>query len=703
MKKYFILTLLVALFTVSQGQPNISNLSYRTSAKLFDLYEISFKLGSYVNPYDPEVINVYADFTAPDGKKFTVNGFYFEDYVLYKHKGYEKANLNAQNNGWRIRFTPTEVGTWSFVIHAIDRQGETIRDRMGSTPFTFTCQGVGSGNGFISLANDSYLKRDVVIDGKRQDHSFFPVGPNVAWYSCKSYYDYTTPNGIYEYEKYINSLSGNANYMRVWVSRYQYLSLYGPEYTQTSGQNPLVYFNSTINQKDAAELDYIINYAAQKGITIMPCFFNFGDFRYEGTDKGPSKWINNPYHTLLKLNQPHEFFTNAEARRITRNLIRYIVSRWGYATNIVAWELWNEVSNMDFDDQAPDTYCRNIVNWDKEMADVVRANDPFNHLVSTSMGDADPDGCLFKSSYNSFDFVQHHQYYNVQKARSKEESPYKLYLKTLEAKELYPTKPFFIGEFGFGHLDASGYQKKDPQGVNLHNTLWSTLVSGMMAPASFWLWTAVDKCDNYGIFKPLLTFCENMPILSSSFRGYTTGEVKKSSLVFPNNLETYYMMNAAEDTIYGWSQDTAFCYQSLRRFSESGVASGHFKDNNIVDTDGYLYTLSTNNKPRPSSRHNAIVLPLSQPAVGTVYNVRWFDTDTGLEIKSEATTATVRKNRGQLYVSIDFPSSIRNVRKSVINNTFGDAVFVLTKDNSDCHRKCCCIKKKKNQHPTTAN
>ena len=142
-------------------------------------------------------------------------------------------------------------------------------------------------------------------------------------------------------------------------------------------------------------LDYIINYAAQKGITIMPCFFNFGDFRYEGTDKGPSKWINNPYHTLLKLNQPHEFFTNAEARRITRNLIRYIVSRWGYATNIVAWELWNEVSNMDFDDQAPDTYCRNIVNWDKEMADVVRTNHPFNHLISTSMGGADPDGCLY--------------------------------------------------------------------------------------------------------------------------------------------------------------------------------------------------------------------------------------------------------------------------------------------------------------------
>ena len=682
MKKTIVLALLLGIFTLGLAKPQINGISFPSTVALFDLYEISFRMDNYVNPYDPAVIDVFAEFTAPDGRIMKVNGFYYEEYRFEKYKEYEKAQAESRHNGWRIRFTPDQEGVWRFVIHATDKKGSTSLNSSGSTAFTFTCNTVRSAKGFITKANTQYLKRDVVTNGQRNSNSFFPIGPNVAWYICKSYYNYATPYGIYEYEQRIDSLAGRANYMRIWLNRPQYLSLYGPEFTQTVGSTPTMYFDNTLNQKDAAELDHIIAYAAQKGISIMPCIFTYGDFKadpkHDGAlDKNPADWRVNPYNTVLGLKTPTDFFTDKEAQRISRNLVRYIVARWGYATNIVAWELWNEISNMDLDKDNFDQYSTIVTKWHNDMAQHIRANDPFHHLITTSIGH-DKEDILFKRIFSSMDIVQDHFYANVQKAKSKEQISHQLYLSSLEARKIYPDKPFFIGEFGFGSSNAQRYFEKDPYGIDLHNTLWSTLFSGMMGSASFWQWSALEKCGTNKNFKPMLTFSKSMPVLSATFVPHTTGEISKkakSSIIFPNGLETYYMVNIAEDTLYGWSQDTAFTYQSLRRLTDKMGNNGHFKDDGIVDAKGYVYTLNAKKRPRPSSRNNTIVLPITKQPVGTKYVVRWYDTETGYELVTEKTYVVVEKNN---TLTFEFPASIREKRR--INNTFGDAVFVLTVD-----------------------
>ena len=203
----------------------------------------------------------------------------------------------------------------------------------------------------------------------------------------------------------------------------------------------------------------------------------------------------------------------------------------------------------------------------------------------------------------------------------------------------------------------------------------------MMGPASFWQWAALDKCGINKNFRPVLTFSKSLPIPSANFSPRTTGQIIKTSksvLVFPNGLETYYMVNAAEDTLYGWSQDTAFTYQSLRRLTDKVGNNGHFKDDGIVDAKGYVYTLNANKRPRPSSRNNGISLPITKQPAGTIYVVRWFDAETGYEMKADRTLAVVGKDN---TLSFDFPVSIREKRR--INNTFGDAVFFITVDTSD--------------------
>ncbi len=686
MKKSFLFAVLLCLVALSHAQPKFNGLTFPTNVNLFDLYEISFQMGTYGNPYDPAVIDVYAEFTAPNGKVSRVNGFYFEGYSFEKYKGYEKPKAESRSNGWRVRFTPDQEGVWHFALHATDKKGSVNLDSYGGTTFSFNCKAARNASGFIGKANTRYLKREVIANGKRQSISFFPIGPNVAWYSCKSYYNYATPNGIYEYEQRIDSLAGRANYMRIWLNRPQYLSLYGPEFTQTTSGKATMYFDNTLNQKDAAELDHIIEYAAQKGIAIMPCIFTYGDFKadpkHDGElDKNPADWRVNPYNTVLGLKTPTDFFTDKEAQRITRNLVRYVVARWGYATNIVAWELWNEISNMDLDKNAFEQYSNTVTRWHNDMAQYIRSNDPFHHLVTTSIGYDDKD-YLFNRIFSGMDIVQDHHYFNVQKAKSKEQTSHQLYRISLDARKAYPNKPFFIGEFGFGSSNAQRYLEKDPRGVDLHNTLWSTLFSGTMGSASFWQWSALEKCGTHGIFKPMLIFSKSLPVPSATFEPRTTGEESKTakySVIFPNGLETYYIINAVEDTLYGWSQDTAFAYQSLRRLTDKVASNGHFKDDGLFDAKGYVYTLNADKRPRPSSRSNTIVLPIARQPEGTKYDIRWYDTETGLELADERTTATVKGKT----LTIDFPSSIRNLKKRRINNTFGDAVFVITRENKN--------------------
>ena len=681
MRKAFFISLVTLWCVFVYAQPTISDLTFPNSVDVFGLFEMSFQLGKYDNPYDPDVIDVYAEFTAPDGKSLKVNGFYYEGYTFQQKDDYEVATA-SRDKGWRVRFTPNQAGKWTFSLFAVDRKGKTVLSSSDKYPLSFECRSVDTAQGFIRKANTRYLKREVMQNGVSKYQAFFPIGPNVAWYDYKGSRYY--PKGIYDYNHYIDELAGSANYMRIWLSRYQYLSLYGPEFTQMNGKKPTLYFDSSLNQKDAAELDHIIAYAAKNGINVMPCFFTFGDFG--NMHNSSSRWDNNPYNTVLGLKSPTLFFSDKNAKRIAKNLIRYIVARWGYATNIVCWEFWNEVNNIPADDQPEASFHTNIVKWHSEMADYIRSIDPFEHLVSTSLGTFSEKDYIGSALYNNLDIVQYHTYGNIQKAKSTEQRTWQLFQKFATYRPLYPDKPIYCGEFGFGQSTSPKYQDKDPFGFDTHNCIWASFFSGTMGPASFWYWNYLRDKNLIRIYAPVLVYCKNIPLLPDSFTPHTTVSITKKTWTCPNGIETYYLSSANEDTLYGWCQDTAFSYQALRRLTDKSISKGHFVTDAKVDTKGYVYTLDEDKRPRPCSKCNGIILPISKQAVGTQYVVRWFDGETGLEIAQEKTKVTVKHNRkNNQFIEIEFPSTIRDLKKHRINNTFGDAAFIIIteKDNKE--------------------
>ena len=491
-------------------------------------------------------------------------------------------------------------------------------------------------------------------------------------------------------------MAGNANYMRIFINRYQYLSLYGPEFAIVPGDT-IVYFDSTINQKDSAELDFIIAYALQHGINIMPCIFNCLDFNYESSDhSNVSIWAYNPFQTILGLICPCDFFTNERAIKISKNLIRYIVSRWGYGTNIMCWELWNEVDHVK--DQCPEYQGIDqlIIDWHEEMDSYIRSIDPFGHCVSSSIGNPS-DNDLFHIYENSMDIVQQHIYGDIQIARSRFEIPNSLYERANSAHNniILKSKPFFFGEFGFGHGKHPYTEEKDPQGVSLHNSLWSSLFSVSIGPASFWWWNYIDSYGMYKRFTPLMNFCRGLPILSETFTANTTGFRNGDVIEYDNGLATYYMINASEDTIMGWCQDTAFAYQSLRWLTDSvRLKNDTLWDGTILwafrfvdnvppfDPDGYIYTLNPLKRPAPSSYNNTITLNITNQPVGKTYDLQWYDSETGSPFNMMVHGVTVQQDsQGNKTLSFQFPSHIRDIRQHTINNTFGDAVFILVRSN----------------------
>ena len=670
MKKQVLVFAFALFFLSAFGAPQITDIEAPSLIDLYGLYEVAFNMGAYSNPYDPSVIDAYAVFQGPENQRFKVNAFYFEDYVFSNEAGYETASSTGVA-GWRIRFTPNRTGMWTYTIFATDSQGSISTEQK-----QFECRNANQATGFITKANNRYIKQTKVENGQAKDALFFPVGPNIARYSCQDYGHFHQPYGIYEYYGYIDELEGNGNYFRLFINRYPFLSLYGKEYT-----TGVVYFDNTVNQKDSRELDMIIEYAKAHGVSVMPCFFSHNDFvSWDFYSDCPDNWPINPFHTLIPtVSRPCDYFSDATAIRITKNLIRYIASRWGYATNIMAWELWNEVNQMEQDEsyfckksKSCDTeqYCESkpfredVIDWHRIMGQYLKDNDPFHHLVTTSFAlsldsNSSDNVDFIKRLYaiDAFDIAQSHRYKNVDNSSDNFQNDLFAIMKKTHDQT---GKPSFIGEYGFSHFGSS-YWYKDPWGIEFHNSLWSASFSGAIGTASLWWWQYILKnptVDLYTYLGPVCRFFNTLPTLSSSFYPYSN---KTTLGAYPNGIEAYYLMNESCDTIFGWAHDKDFRFQKL-------------KDN----APSYVSTLNPADRPQPCSNSNDMTIIIQNQPIGAQYLVKWYDSETGDEFKTDVVYVT--KSGGDKVLSFEFPASIRDLQNNKIHNSFGDVVFAIYLD-----------------------
>ena len=436
----------------------------------YEKFEISINLtASFSNPYNKNEIFLRAVFSSPAGENFIINGFYYQDFI----RTGPPENLTPNGSPfWKIRFTPTEIGNWTYQIICTDPTGTTITDLK-----SFLCTSSDK-KGFVRVANNRYLRYD-------NGEQFFGIGLNMGWY------DY--PEKTFSYQKWIDSLSANkGNLIRVWMSE----NAFAIEWKNTG-------LGNYTNRLDRAyQLDWLLNYAEQKNVLVQLCLVPHGQFSINVDPE----WNDNPYNSVNggPCQTPESFFTNEVAKEFFKRRLDYIIARWGYSPNLFAWEIFNEVDHSNNYNQNK----QNVNQWLIEIAQYIKSKDVYGRIVTTSFANEFLEPSIWSNPL--FDIIQIHHYNTTADMQTALVELTRLYLSDYN-------KPTAIGEYDFLELGFWA-SNNDPYGINFHNTLWASVMSGAYLTAMSWSWNNYIANKNlFYHFKSIGNFLSDVNLLGKNF------------------------------------------------------------------------------------------------------------------------------------------------------------------------------------------
>lgn len=435
------------------------------------------------NPFDPEQVAVEAEFRrAGRAEAVRVPAFVYRPYARELRDGREQLTATGGLE-WRVRFTPRERGVWIWRwvrSTAAGREEGAWRVLVAGRPRP-------GAHGFLrrSPRDSRYLAYD---DGR----PFFGVGVNLGWHGA---------GGTADYERWLDRYAAEGvNVIRIWMPRWTIGLFYPPAELRDWREN----------LDRAWQLDRIFELAEARGIHVMLVLLNHGAF---SEDFNPG-WHLNPFNAALggPLDEPLDVWTDPEGRRILRHLFRYVAARWGYATNLLCWELWNEANLTapagQFGAPLP-LPIDDVVAWHREMAAALREADPNDHLVSTSSSDGiealfgqvmPPASHTLRPVWDlpEIDFAQLHLYAGVPTAFLP------LFRPTVANRRPPAGGPVLVAEAGVNAAGPAETLADDPLGEGFHDVLWSGLFAEAFGTGMPWWWdNLIDPLDRYFHFGPL--------------------------------------------------------------------------------------------------------------------------------------------------------------------------------------------------------
>ena len=573
--------LLVAVAPLRCPEPRVVVFPAPRWGGVWERFEVAGAvLGTEGNLFDPAAVDLRGEFRAPDGSVFEIPGFATREFRRELVDGRERLEPRGGLH-WRVRFTPTEPGWWRWRWKVSTPEGN------GATRWRLLRVRAGSGqrHGFLRVSPEDarYLRFD---DGT----PFFAVGENLSWYDGR---------GTFAYEEWLDRLAAEgANYVRLWMPSWAF----GLEWLhRENGEIVSSSLGDYTDRLDRAwQLDRVFEMAEARGIQIMLCIQNHGPFSLTHN----SEWVDNPYSAANggPLAQPEEIFTDAEARALFKRRVRYLVARWGYATNLLAWELWNEV-DLVWNSGAPE-----VLAWHQEMASELRALDPYHHLVTTSVSGIGTSTPLW--SLPEIELTQAHVYaypFNIFDTG--------FWLSLLAEPARVPGKPLLLGEFGADFRGPGETVAIDPSHIAFHDGLWIGVVTGMFGTGMTWWWdNLIDPHDLYAHFGAVARFVDGVAF---DREGFVASRPPASAP--GRRLQAYAMVGA--ETVLVWVKNLDHHYAS-DTFPQGGLAGD----------------------PTPVE---AATLTLSGLADGG-WRARWFDTSDGSELGSGSVVTT----GGQLTLAL---------------------------------------------------
>ncbi|MFA6400077.1 MAG: PKD domain-containing protein [Salinivirgaceae bacterium] len=359
---------------VMDPEQKLSKLTFATqqpevNKKIEGIFQIN---ANYTNVYNPDEVKADAEITCPDGKKIIIPCFYYMKARLENTAWIADSSFQA----WMFRFNTQQVGTHSVIVKVTDESG-TVSSDIAEIEVA-----QGNNKGFIhnDASNYQYYRHTT-------GESFYPMGINIGW------------NNMPNYIQTIQNLSeSKANTFRYWHTPFAQQAL---EWKKTTFYDGLGYYS----QKAAAMTDSLLNLGEATNVYMQLAIFQHGMF----SENVNPMWADNPYNIANGgyVTRAEEYFYNADCKKQTKKLLRYIVARWGYSKNLFAWEFFNEVQFTGIHNSQTAQWWPGVMTWHSEMSQYVASIDPFNHIQTTS---ADNNQLLQLDTIKELDVLQYHLY-----------------------------------------------------------------------------------------------------------------------------------------------------------------------------------------------------------------------------------------------------------------------------------------------------
>ena len=392
--------------------------------------------GTYQHPFDPDDVALSAVFESPRGKRMIVPGFLYAGTV---------DGVNISEAVWKIRFTPDLSGLWNYTVEVKNPRGVS-RSRRRS----FSVSASPGQKGFVRVSRRD--PRAFEFDGGQVYH---PIGQNVAWAPSLS-----------AYALYFSRMRENGyNWSRVWMSSWQ-CAIEWLDVGHFHGLN-------NYSLKNAKLLDDIVELARKNELYFQLVLNQHGQL----STRVDPEWLNNPYNHRNggPCATPGDFFRSQAARELHKKRLRYIVARWGFSPNIMAWELWNELTLVDDYDPKLD------IPWQREMARALAGLDPYRHMITTS---------YFGNFPREIWKLPELSYGQIHLYTSEMVSTLDGLSRIMQGYQ----KPYFVGEFGASNL--TGIDQEDPTASLHHHGIWAQYLTQSAGNAMPWEWDSYIERNN---------------------------------------------------------------------------------------------------------------------------------------------------------------------------------------------------------------
>jgi hypothetical protein len=436
---FFLLFIPVALIAT----PEFTGIfSQQDTVGRYDKFEISLHFNAdYINPFDPDEIRLDAVFTSPSGKIWNIPGFY---------------NYHNWRSTWMIRFSPDEVGIWSYQVMVAD-QDSMIMDSLRM----FHCVESLHRGPIRVASNQRYLE---YADGT----PYYGVG---YWYNDS----YTAFNqGSITSENLDELKELGLNFISTFIT---------PLETLGSGLG-------RYDQNLCGRLDEVLELCEEKEF-ILSLNLWFHSYLSETVWTGGNRrWHTNPYRQIC---DARDFYRSELAWEYQEKLYRYFIARWGYSRSLGIWFIVDEVNGTDGWVSGDSLMA---AEWGRKVHDYLKENDPYGHLTTGTRSGGFKE--YWHEGYQIFDLAAR-EIYEAQgfpiiregDVDSSEIHPltYSYLNYAGEIQRLWNNyeKPAIIGETGWNH---TFYEPGMPGYLAMfHNALWVSMASGAAMTPFWWAYS----------------------------------------------------------------------------------------------------------------------------------------------------------------------------------------------------------------------